>query len=36
MIRVGIDSTFPLADARKAHERAAEGHVQGKIVLVVR
>ncbi|WP_109107060.1 NADP-dependent oxidoreductase [Azospirillum sp. TSO35-2] len=34
-IRVVIDSRFPLAEARKAHERAAEGHVQGKIVLTV-
>jgi NADPH:quinone reductase-like Zn-dependent oxidoreductase len=34
-IRVAIDSTFPLADARKAHERAAGGHIQGKIVLTV-
>ncbi|MGW5617179.1 NADP-dependent oxidoreductase [Streptomyces sp. NPDC003877] len=34
-VRVGIDSTFPLADARAAHERAARGHVQGKIVLTV-
>ena len=34
-IRVAIDSTFPLADARKAHERAALGHIQGKIVLTV-
>lgn len=34
-IRVVIDSVFPLADARKAHERAADGHVQGKIVLTV-
>jgi NADPH:quinone reductase-like Zn-dependent oxidoreductase len=33
--RVAIDSTFPLADARKAHERAALGHIQGKIVLTV-
>ena len=33
--RVAIDSTYPLADARKAHERAARGHVQGKIVLTV-
>ncbi|WP_245636648.1 NADP-dependent oxidoreductase [Azospirillum thiophilum] len=32
-IRVAIDSTFPLADAAKAHERAARGHIQGKIVL---
>lgn len=34
-IRVVIDSTFPLAEARKAHERAAKGHIQGKIVLTV-
>ena len=32
-IRVAIDSTFPLADARAAHERAARGHIRGKIVL---
>lgn len=34
-IRVVIDSTFPLADARAAHERAARGHIRGKIVLTV-
>ena len=34
-IRVAVDSTFALADARKAHERAARGHTQGKIVLTV-
>ncbi|WP_158826641.1 NADP-dependent oxidoreductase [Mucilaginibacter lacusdianchii] len=34
-IRVVIDSTYPLSDARKAHERAAQGHIQGKIVLTV-
>jgi NADPH:quinone reductase-like Zn-dependent oxidoreductase len=34
-VRVAIDSTFPLADAGKAHERAAGGHIQGKIVLTV-
>jgi NADPH:quinone reductase-like Zn-dependent oxidoreductase len=34
-VRVAIDSTFPLADARKAHERAALGHIKGKIVLTV-
>ncbi|MGF7036503.1 NADPH:quinone reductase-like Zn-dependent oxidoreductase [Paenibacillus mucilaginosus] len=34
-VRVAIDSTFPLAYARKAHERAAGGHIQGKIVLTV-
>ncbi|MDF2682352.1 MAG: NADPH-quinone reductase [Brevibacillus sp.] len=34
-VRVAIDSTFPLSEARKAHERAAGGHIQGKIVLTV-
>ncbi|GHC68760.1 NADP-dependent oxidoreductase [Streptomyces flavofungini] len=34
-LRVGIDSTFPLARARSAHERAARGHIRGKIVLTV-
>ncbi|MGW2026953.1 NADP-dependent oxidoreductase [Streptomyces decoyicus] len=34
-VRVALDSTFPLADARTAHERAARGHIQGKIVLTV-
>ncbi|WP_344570557.1 NADP-dependent oxidoreductase [Streptomyces axinellae] len=34
-LRVAIDSTFVLADARAAHERAARGHIRGKIVLTV-
>lgn len=34
-IRIVIDSVFTLADARKAHERAAQGGTQGKIVLKV-
>ena len=34
-VRVGIDSTYPLADAPKAHERAERGYLQGKIVLRV-
>lgn len=34
-VRVVIDSTFPLAQACQAHERAARGHLQGKIVLTV-
>jgi NADPH:quinone reductase-like Zn-dependent oxidoreductase len=34
-IRVGVDSTFALSDAPKAHERAEQGHIQGKIVLRV-
>lgn len=35
LVVVAIDSTFSLADARLAHERAALGHIQGKIVLDV-
>ncbi len=35
IIRVVIDSTFPLSEASKAHERAAKGHIQGKIILTV-
>ncbi|WP_202966695.1 NADP-dependent oxidoreductase [Chryseobacterium sp. Leaf405] len=34
-IRIVIDSTFPLSDARKAHERVNLGNIQGKIVLTV-
>lgn len=34
-VRTAVDSTFALADARAAHERAARGHIQGKIVLTV-
>jgi NADPH:quinone reductase-like Zn-dependent oxidoreductase len=34
-LRVALDSTYPLADARQAHERAARGHIQGKIALTV-
>jgi NADPH:quinone reductase-like Zn-dependent oxidoreductase len=34
-LHIAIDSTFPLADARQAHERADRGHIQGKIVLTV-
>ncbi len=34
-IRAGIDGVFPLAEAAKAHERAEQGHIQGKIVLRV-
>ena len=35
-VRVGVESTYALADARRAHERAARGHIRGKIVLTVR
>lgn len=34
-VRVVIDSIFPLADAARAHERAARGSIQGKLVLAV-
>ncbi|AYD04234.1 NADP-dependent oxidoreductase [Neorhizobium sp. NCHU2750] len=34
-IRVVIDSSFPLAEAKAAHERAARGSIQGKIALTV-
>lgn len=34
-VRVVIDSSFPLADAAQAHGRAAQGGIQGKIVLAV-
>ncbi|MFI9228850.1 NADP-dependent oxidoreductase [Streptomyces rimosus] len=34
-VRVAIDSTYRLADAQAAHERASRGHIQGKIVLKV-
>ena len=33
--RVALDTTFPLADTSAAHQRAARGHIQGKIVLTV-
>ncbi|MEV7432563.1 NADP-dependent oxidoreductase [Streptomyces griseoviridis] len=32
-VRVAIDSTYPLSRAQEAHERAARGHIRGKIVL---
>jgi NADPH:quinone reductase-like Zn-dependent oxidoreductase len=34
-IRVAIDSSYPLEEAKAAHERAARGHLRGKIVLTV-
>lgn len=34
-VRIIVDSTFPLANASRAHERAARGNIQGKIVLTV-
>lgn len=34
-LRIVLDTTFPLAQASKAHERATEGHIQGKLVLTV-
>ena len=35
-VRVWIDSKYDLADAQKAHERAARGHMRGKIVLEIK
>lgn len=35
-IRVVIDSAYPLSEAARAHERASRGHIQGKIVLMVK
>ncbi len=35
-LRVPIAAEYPLADAAKAHERLAAGHVLGKVVLRVR
>jgi NADPH2:quinone reductase len=35
-LQVPIAAEFPLADARLAHERLAQGHILGKIVLRVR
>lgn len=32
-LQVGVDSTYPLPEADRAHARAARGHIQGKIVL---
>ncbi len=34
-LQVGVGSTYPLPAAGSAHLRAAQGHVQGKIVLTV-
>ncbi|MER6703097.1 NADP-dependent oxidoreductase [Streptomyces fumanus] len=34
-LQVGLDSVYPLSEAASAHERAARGHIQGKIVLTV-
>lgn len=35
IIRVVIDSVFSLSEAHRSHERAAKGHIQGKIILKV-
>lgn len=34
-VRIAIDSSFPLPEAGRAHARAEEGHIRGKIVLTV-
>ncbi|MFJ9365865.1 NADP-dependent oxidoreductase [Nocardia sp. NPDC101769] len=35
-LTVGIDSVYPLQEAYRAHQRAEQGHLQGKIVLTMR
>lgn len=35
VLRVVLDTTFPLSDASAAHQRASRGSIQGKIVLTV-
>jgi NADPH:quinone reductase-like Zn-dependent oxidoreductase len=35
-LKVAIAEAYPLADAAKAHQRLADGHVLGKVVLKVR
>jgi NADPH:quinone reductase-like Zn-dependent oxidoreductase len=35
-LEVPIAAAYPLADAARAHERLAAGHVLGKIVLRIR
>ena len=35
-VRVALDHTYSLADARRAHERAERGHLRGKLALTVR
>jgi NADPH:quinone reductase-like Zn-dependent oxidoreductase len=35
-LKVAIAAAYPLADAAKAHQRLADGHVLGKVVLKVR
>ena len=34
-VRPVVMATYPLAEARQAHERLERGHLRGKIVLVV-
>jgi hypothetical protein len=34
-LQVPIAAEFPLGDARRAHDRLAQGHVLGKIVLQI-
>ncbi|MGH1554424.1 zinc-binding dehydrogenase [Streptomyces sp. L7] len=33
-LRVRVDTTFPLAEAAKAHEAGLAGHAPGKLVLI--
>jgi NADPH:quinone reductase-like Zn-dependent oxidoreductase len=34
-LRAAVDSMFPLSEAWRAHDKAEQGHLQGKIVLTV-
>ena len=34
-VKVYVEQTLPLAEARKAHELSQSGHARGKIVLIV-
>ncbi|MEV4002806.1 zinc-binding dehydrogenase [Actinomadura sp. NPDC049753] len=34
-LKVHVDAVFPLAEAAAAHDRVAEGHTTGKVVLAV-
>ena len=34
-VKIAVEGTYPLEDTRRAHERAAGGHIRGKLVLTV-
>jgi len=35
IVKVNVETTFPLSEARKAQELSQSGHARGKIVLKV-